>query len=464
MATSIPPVNNVELDRGKLVDVLEFFGYRVGEHFSHPIRLVVHGGACMLLHPGLYNLAEQQAKLTPNMPIRKTTRDVDYIHRAFVAESMARGEPEAPGKLLTCIQETAIRFGLGADWMNSAADVALPMTTDPTGRHVDPIWAASIQKSNVDQHTIFSAANGMLRLVSVAPFWAVSLKLVRYAKWDPFDICLLLKYCTIIIKGTVWSRDYLESWLRTYCWSMGYVNYPPEKQIEMRNRIKHAICMVNVWFAATPTLEEFLPIGFRTDPHMRQPEVQPPPPTSREMVMGLHDLDSDQVEWGGGDRTGWKASFAGDWVKPHEKPVQPQLYHFGYPPPAQSHSLHPMLHQPIASSPLSTPPNQPATGIFQHSQPKTSFNVADWYAEDQRQRQRELQEDPTPEPKWKEKEGEVIMPFNPLLDSSDIHHPRRHNTEDPAWRNEHTWSHKLEPRRTFSHPMGGQSSFPQPNV
>jgi hypothetical protein len=128
--SNIPPVNNIELDRGKLVDVLEYLGYRVGEVFSHPIRLVVHGGACMLLHPGLYNLAEQQARLTPNMPIRRTTRDVDYIHRAFVEDCKARGELDAPGKLLVCIQETAVRFGLGADWMNSAADVALPMTTE----------------------------------------------------------------------------------------------------------------------------------------------------------------------------------------------------------------------------------------------------------------------------------------------------------------------------------------------
>ena len=33
----------------------------------------------------------------------------------------------------------------------------------------------------------------MLTLVSVTPFWAVALKLVRYTKWDPGDICLLLR-------------------------------------------------------------------------------------------------------------------------------------------------------------------------------------------------------------------------------------------------------------------------------
>lgn len=84
----------------------------------------------MLLHPGLYNLAEQQAEMTPEMPIRKTTRDVDYIHRAFVSESLGCGEVDAPKKLEKCISETASKFGLGLDWMNSAADVALPMAVE----------------------------------------------------------------------------------------------------------------------------------------------------------------------------------------------------------------------------------------------------------------------------------------------------------------------------------------------
>jgi hypothetical protein len=37
----------------------------------------------------------------------------------------------------------------------------------------------------------------MLTLVSVTPFWAVALKLVRYIKWDPGDICLLLRSVAI---------------------------------------------------------------------------------------------------------------------------------------------------------------------------------------------------------------------------------------------------------------------------
>lgn len=64
----------------------------------------------------------------------------------------------------------------------------------PIGRPWDPIYAASVlSKSNIQSHTIFSSANGMLKLIGVPPFWAIALKLVRFTKWDPYDICFLLK-------------------------------------------------------------------------------------------------------------------------------------------------------------------------------------------------------------------------------------------------------------------------------
>ena len=63
----------------------------------------------------------------------------------------------------------------------------------PSGKPYDPIYTAAIQPNNVHLHTVFSSPNGMLTLVSVTPFWAVALKLVRYTKWDPGDICLLLR-------------------------------------------------------------------------------------------------------------------------------------------------------------------------------------------------------------------------------------------------------------------------------
>ncbi|KXN83175.1 hypothetical protein AN958_01752 [Leucoagaricus sp. SymC.cos] len=412
MPFNIPPVNNVEMDRHMLVDVLEYLGYRIGERFSHTIRLVVHGGACMLMHPGLHNLAEQQAAMTPQMPIRRSTRDVDYIHRAFVSECMALGEPDGPTKLLTCIRETAVKFRLGADWMNSAADVALPMTTDPTGRQVDPIYTASIQRFNVNYHTIFSSANGMLRLISVAPFWAVSLKLVRYAKWDPSDICILLKYGTIVGGGTGWTKESLEQWLYSYCWSMGYSHYPPEKKAQLQGRIRHAIKMVTSWYAQTPSLEEFRrSTGFLTDPNRSQSEVAP----SRESVMGTEGLDRNAGEWGGGDRTGWKASFAGDWVKPHQKSSQSPPHQLVYPPVLHSRHHSGSNGTSPLLPPLFTPQSSLPTSLDSLPRPRISNNVADWVAEKERNKWRESN---TSRQGSRKEEETPIVPFVPPLPNS----------------------------------------------
>ena len=99
----------------------------------HPMpqgmRLVVHGGACMLLHPGLYKLSKQQQLSSPGLVSRTKTRDVDYIHRGFMAE-YGPHIPDAAERLKDCIQATAARFNLGADWMNSDADIALPMAKE----------------------------------------------------------------------------------------------------------------------------------------------------------------------------------------------------------------------------------------------------------------------------------------------------------------------------------------------
>ncbi|KAH6905161.1 hypothetical protein BKA70DRAFT_1373234 [Coprinopsis sp. MPI-PUGE-AT-0042] len=187
--TSPPPLkprNDVDLTREKLITILEFFSQMLAGAFNNkPLRLIVHGGACMLLHPMLYNLSSQQHQLHPTLPHRTSTRDVDYIHRSFVTEMSQLDE--------MCIERTAMQFQLGADWMNSDADIALPMATGPNGVTYDPIYYASVQPNNIDLHTIYRSSNNMLTLISVTPFWAVSLKLVRYVPQDAADICLLLK-------------------------------------------------------------------------------------------------------------------------------------------------------------------------------------------------------------------------------------------------------------------------------
>lgn len=123
----IPQKNEQELTRDALLRVLDYFSQLVAQHFAgRPIRLVVHGGACMLLHEGIFKLSLQQQEMSPNLPRRTTTRDVDYIHRSFVTEMLASGVPDAAARLAECITGTARKFGLGLDWMNSDADIALP--------------------------------------------------------------------------------------------------------------------------------------------------------------------------------------------------------------------------------------------------------------------------------------------------------------------------------------------------
>ena len=140
----IPPRNETEMTREMLIMVLTHFSTLIPSCFNRPVRLVVHGGACMLLHPGLYNLALQQHHMLTNslsnshnaFPRRTTTRDVDYIKRSFATEWQSIGMTDATERLQSCIQSTARHFHLGADWMNSDADVALPMANESVLRHL----------------------------------------------------------------------------------------------------------------------------------------------------------------------------------------------------------------------------------------------------------------------------------------------------------------------------------------
>lgn len=77
---------------------------------------------------------------------------------------------------------------------------SLIVCLSPSGQTYDPIYAAAIQSNNVALHTIFKSQNGLLTLISVTPFWSVALKLVRYTKWDPGDICLLLRCVELEVK------------------------------------------------------------------------------------------------------------------------------------------------------------------------------------------------------------------------------------------------------------------------
>jgi hypothetical protein len=113
---TLKPINDIPLTRSLLKVVLKDLSERLYHSFRRQVRLVVHGGAVMVLHPSFTH--------------RESTQDIDYIHRAFVTEYRALGFTDAEERLRSCIAETAAKFNLGADWMNDHADVALPMALE----------------------------------------------------------------------------------------------------------------------------------------------------------------------------------------------------------------------------------------------------------------------------------------------------------------------------------------------
>lgn len=130
--------NERQLNRDDLRRALEHLATLIAAYFPTPVRLLVHGGACMLLHPALQSTLNQHhpqsnhsasSPPTPYKP-RVTTRDVDYIHRSFAAAWKSKGMKDATQRLQFCICETAKVFGLGMDWMNADPDPALPMAKE----------------------------------------------------------------------------------------------------------------------------------------------------------------------------------------------------------------------------------------------------------------------------------------------------------------------------------------------
>ncbi|KAI0933235.1 hypothetical protein AcW1_003122 [Taiwanofungus camphoratus] len=216
--------NDVQLTRELLFTVLNDLSSRLLQSFRCTVRLVVHGGVIMVLHPGL--------------GCRQSTRDVDYNHRSFILEWRQRGVYDAGERLCACIAATAHKFQLGADWMNSCADVALPMSKDPYGKYYDPVWHDATSANNMRVNTIFISPG--LVLVGVSWSWAVALKLVRYEKYDPYDIANILRLGRRQ-RGVQWTRQVLENWLLTMCGAMGYAAYTSWQMAATREKMRHAI-------------------------------------------------------------------------------------------------------------------------------------------------------------------------------------------------------------------------------
>ncbi|KAI0631366.1 hypothetical protein C8Q77DRAFT_129770 [Trametes polyzona] len=222
---SLPDHNEVLLTRDSLLSILHDLSQRLLRYFGAPVRLVVHGGAVMVLHPQL--------------ACRESTRDVDYLHRSLEKEWTARGVLDAGARLRKCIRGTARAFNLGGDWMNACADVALPMSTDPVyGQIYDPIYADATSEGNLRMNTIFTSPG--LVLVGVSWSWAVALKLVRYQKHDPHDIAHILRLGQRL-RNVQWTRSLLESWIMSMCSPMTYSLYSPWQVETTRQKMRHAI-------------------------------------------------------------------------------------------------------------------------------------------------------------------------------------------------------------------------------
>jgi len=224
MSRHVPEHNHVLLNNQFLNRVLDDLSDRLLHYFGQTVRLVIHGGAVMVLHK--------------NLLCRKDTRDVDYLHRSFETEWKRRGVKDAGDRLNTCIAATAERFGLGLDWMNAHADVALPMAYNNHGQLYDPIYTDATQPTNIALNTVYQSRG--LQLIGVSWSWAVALKLVRYQKDDPQDIAAILKLGSQI-KGLQWTRQIMEDWLLNMCSPMGYKHYPLEQIQLTRQKMRDAV-------------------------------------------------------------------------------------------------------------------------------------------------------------------------------------------------------------------------------
>ncbi|KAI0313517.1 hypothetical protein OF83DRAFT_1065383 [Amylostereum chailletii] len=170
---------------------------------------------------------------------REYTRDVDYVHRAFAADYASTGsQQEAEARLRRCIAGTAAARGLGVDWMNAAPDVALPMARDDYGRTHDPVYTSFLADAGKEDYTVFSAPG--LQLIAVNWAWAIAFKLVRYEKNDSRDVQAMIRMLSHT-RGGRWDASFLEQWITTTCWPMGYSSYAPPQKEQLRRRIDHAV-------------------------------------------------------------------------------------------------------------------------------------------------------------------------------------------------------------------------------
>ncbi|CAK5263225.1 unnamed protein product [Mycena citricolor] len=292
----IPSKNMCPLDREKMIHILNRFSEIIAGRFGvqRQVRLVIHGGSVMLLNQELHDLAAQTARFGVPAKQRTTTRDIDYIARSFALEWQQRYNiPNANEMLKMCICDVASEFGLGADWMNSDPDVALPWSTDPrTGGPTDPIYQAALNFE--DSLTVYLSPNKLLKLVSVTPIWSIALKLVRFNAADREDVCILLRSGTLSVARHHWTTHKLEMFLLGSCYAMDYYHYDPHRVQELRRRMEEVVQEANKWDPETPPSSS---LNVRVDPQVplyRVYQPNPPTPPFIPPTPEMYDTDREQ--------------------------------------------------------------------------------------------------------------------------------------------------------------------------
>ena len=125
----------------------------------------------------------------------------------------------------------------------------------------------------------------------------------------------------MVLSGTNWTPETVETWLFQNCWPMGYRNFDAGRKADLRNKILHAIDLLSKWTGA----------------------IQPP-----EKSISAHDAMGGGDVMGGGGKNGWSYSF-GKWpVQVQQQQPQPQALQQDWAtnndPPPQRHSCSPSPH------------------------------------------------------------------------------------------------------------------------
>ena len=131
----------------------------------------------------------------------------------------------------------------------------------------------------------------------------------------------------VVLSGTNWTPEQLESWLYTECWAMGYEHFDAVKKQQMRDRIMHAINQLKIWNEAVG-IDDHRSRN-RARERIKEKEVDKEPTIPPSMAWAGRTV-SAQDAMGGGEAidgesalsSGW-TSAVGKWPNPAVKSPPP---------------------------------------------------------------------------------------------------------------------------------------------